>query len=303
MPPIELPLNCCVWYQIGFVWALKSGRTPSKKKEPQSASTSTTSSASSSSTIKKRKRKSSSAKENTNNDNDDDDDDDDDGMKEVSNSDNIDDEGTNEKKSKKKKKKRKQYSKDDNNSASPTNANISIKTLPDGTHVITTNETTTHADGSKISTDVEESISKRLIRTSDGLRRVLETTTRVVSTQVRWVVLPELSGEKNIEDAAAAAIAKNQDGGSTNEYPEKIDASVAVADALLEEVKKKKKSQPLALSVAGPSDNTTVDEYYAADHATTDTSHNGAQSGESEEIQQPEMKAEAGKDGDDVAMV
>ena len=71
------------------------------------------------------------------------------------------------------------------------NANISTKLLSDGTQVIETEEKMTHRDGSTVDIESEEAIKKRTIRLADGTR-ILETTTKIVTTKVERIVLPSL---------------------------------------------------------------------------------------------------------------
>jgi len=80
--------------------------------------------------------------------------------------------------------------KSNNTSSSNNNANIvSTKLLPNGSQIIGSNETITHCDGSTVEMATEETIHKRTIRQADGTR-ILETTTRIVTTKVERIVIP-----------------------------------------------------------------------------------------------------------------
>lgn len=95
---------------------------------------------------------------------------------------------------------------------------ISTEVLPDGTHVIRTEEDITHLDGSTVATATEESSKRRTIRLAGGTR-ILETTTRIVITKTERVVLPsappaavdESTTTKEVVDTGDNPTAKEKD--------------------------------------------------------------------------------------------
>lgn len=99
---------------------------------------------------------------------------------------------------------------------STTKTHVETKALPDGTQVIGTVENIHHPDGSKVEIDREESIQKRTLRLENGTR-VLEITTKTVTTKVERVVLPTATaipepGETNKSKKEDSQSLENKDG-------------------------------------------------------------------------------------------
>lgn len=89
------------------------------------------------------------------------------------------------------KKKQRVSKKADTASSSKSDNNVSTKMLEDGTQVIESNEKVKHADGSLADITTEESTQKRLLKLANGTR-VLETTTKIVTTKIERMVIPPL---------------------------------------------------------------------------------------------------------------
>lgn len=108
---------------------------------------------------------------------------------------------TPEKKAPKKRRKRQSDpGKSKTSKPSSKDANVTTKLLPDGTQVIESDEKITHGDGSTVDIEAEEAIKKRTIRLADGTR-ILETTTRIVTTRIERIVLPLPKEESSAIDA------------------------------------------------------------------------------------------------------